>query len=224
MAIWFIFCVASLAPSITSAILPAVSLAINIPLSTASIVVSIRFVVLPAALADSSARFFTCSATTAKPLPASPALAASIAAFNDNKFVCEAISSISLIIVLICSEHVLISLIASFNSFILSFPVCNVSPALAAISTDLLAAIALSSMLSAIPLTTFTSSETWTACAVQPSARSSAAHESCSEPLSIWSETSLIVRMVSFIFSFMLINESLISLNSPTYSCFILIL
>ena len=37
---------------------------------------------------------------------------------------------------------------------------CNVSPALAAISTDLLAAIALSSMLSAIPLTTFTSSET----------------------------------------------------------------
>ena len=40
------------------------------------------------------ARVLTSSATTAKPLPCSPALAASIAAFNASKFVCSAISFI----------------------------------------------------------------------------------------------------------------------------------
>ena len=39
---------------------------------------------------DSSASFLISSATTAKPLPASPACAASIAAFIANKFVCDA--------------------------------------------------------------------------------------------------------------------------------------
>lgn len=36
---------------------------------------------------DSSASFLISSATTAKPLPASPALAASMAAFNASRFV-----------------------------------------------------------------------------------------------------------------------------------------
>ena len=40
---------------------------------------------------DSSASFLISSATTAKPFPASPACAASIAAFIANKFVCDAI-------------------------------------------------------------------------------------------------------------------------------------
>lgn len=39
------------------------------------------------ALEDSSANFLISSATTANPLPASPALAASIDAFKANKFV-----------------------------------------------------------------------------------------------------------------------------------------
>ena len=41
-----------------------------------------------------SASFLTSSATTAKPLPASPALAASIAALSARRFVCSAIFSI----------------------------------------------------------------------------------------------------------------------------------
>lgn len=40
---------------------------------------------------DCSASVLTSSATTAKPLPCSPALAASIAAFKANRFVCSAI-------------------------------------------------------------------------------------------------------------------------------------
>ena len=42
------------------------------------------------------ARFFISVATTAKPFPASPVLAASIVAFNASRFVCSAIPLISL--------------------------------------------------------------------------------------------------------------------------------
>ena len=48
-----------------------------------------------AAVPDCSASFRTSSATTAKPLPASPALAASMAAFKANRFVCSAIPEIA---------------------------------------------------------------------------------------------------------------------------------
>lgn len=48
-----------------------------------------------AELEDSSASFLTSSDTTANPLPCSPALAASIAAFKASKFVCSAISDIA---------------------------------------------------------------------------------------------------------------------------------
>ncbi|KJR42453.1 secreted protein [Candidatus Magnetoovum chiemensis] len=44
-----------------------------------------------------SASFLTSSATTAKPRPCSPALAASIAAFRASRFVWSAISSITVI-------------------------------------------------------------------------------------------------------------------------------
>ncbi len=46
-------------------------------------------------LAEPSASLLTSSATTAKPLPDSPARAASIAAFNANKLVFSAISLIT---------------------------------------------------------------------------------------------------------------------------------
>ncbi len=47
-----------------------------------------------AALLEPSANFLISSATTAKPFPASPALAASIDAFKANRFVCSAIEDI----------------------------------------------------------------------------------------------------------------------------------
>ena len=47
--------------------------------------------ILPAATEDSSASFLTSSATTANPLPASPALAASMAAFRARRLVWSAI-------------------------------------------------------------------------------------------------------------------------------------
>ena len=61
-----------------------VSSEIRAPLLTASIVSSIRKAVFLAAFADLCARFPTSSATTAKPFPAIPAFAASIAAFRDK--------------------------------------------------------------------------------------------------------------------------------------------
>jgi hypothetical protein len=45
----------------------------------------------PAAFLDPSASFLTSSATTANPLPCSPALAASIAALRESRLVCCAI-------------------------------------------------------------------------------------------------------------------------------------
>ncbi len=53
-----------------------------------------------------SANFLISSATTAKPRPASPALAASIAAFRANRFVCSAISSIATTILPIFADLV----------------------------------------------------------------------------------------------------------------------
>ncbi len=47
--------------------------------------------ILVVAVFDSSARLLISSATTANPLPASPALAASIAAFKAKRLVCSVI-------------------------------------------------------------------------------------------------------------------------------------
>ena len=83
-----------------------------VPFSTVSIDFIISLAVFWAALALSSARLLTSCATTEKPLPASPARAASIAAFKDKRLVCSAISSMLLIMSPIFAEPALISDIA----------------------------------------------------------------------------------------------------------------
>ena len=72
--------------------------AISEPFSTALIEDSIRAVVLLAASALLVARLRTSSATTAKPLPAEPARAASTAALSARILVWKEISSIVLMI------------------------------------------------------------------------------------------------------------------------------
>ena len=96
----------------TSCTEAAVSLAIFVPFSTAWIALSIRAVVLLAASALFPARLRTSSATTAKPFPAVPALAASTAAFSAKILVWNAISSIVLMILPISFEAALILSIA----------------------------------------------------------------------------------------------------------------
>ena len=87
VAISSILEVTELTFSTTSKSEVAVSSAIFVPLSIALIAFSISAVVFFAASADLPARFLTSSATTANPLPAAPARAASTAAFNARIFV-----------------------------------------------------------------------------------------------------------------------------------------
>ena len=72
------------------------------------------------------ARLRTSSATTANPRPCSPARAASTAAFNANRFVWKAISSIILIIPAIFSLLTEISFIALLISFTVKLPFSTV--------------------------------------------------------------------------------------------------
>src|SRR5699024_1984660 len=71
-------------------------------------------------LVDSSANFLISSATTANPLPSSPALAASIAAFRASKLVCSAIEEIIWLTSLICSADSLVILFICLSCLFLS--------------------------------------------------------------------------------------------------------
>ena len=100
----------------------AVSSAIFDPALTLVIESSINSAVSEAASALLAARLLTSSATTANPFPASPALAASTAAFRARILVWNAISSIVLIILEMLSDALLISCIAVTISCICLFP------------------------------------------------------------------------------------------------------
>jgi len=98
--------------SLTSFIDSAVAPAISEPLPTAEMAAVISVEVLCAASCDLLARLRTSSATTAKPLPAAPARAASTAALSARMFVWNAMSSIVLMIFSISLDVSLISLMA----------------------------------------------------------------------------------------------------------------
>ena len=70
--------------------------------SIAAGILLVKEVIFVIACFDSSASFLISPATTAKPLPCSPARAASTAALRANMFVCSAISSTTLIVLPIC--------------------------------------------------------------------------------------------------------------------------
>ncbi len=89
------------------------------------------FSVFWAASADLMARFLTSSATTANPEPASPARAASTAAFRASRFVWKAISWMVLMILPMLSLAADVSCKELINAFIEAFPsarTCSVAP------------------------------------------------------------------------------------------------
>ena len=190
----------------------------TIPFSTALTEVSIRTADSFAACALWSASTVTWSATTANPFPASPALAASIEAFNASRFVWDAISLIVAIILSISLEASLISFMESTISCILpllskiAFPS---SPTFPLIS---FADWAFCATWSATFVTVAVSSSTTAAWLVAPSARSLELAATCSAP----SDTSLDALWMPLTVSAMLfsnaIKESKIPIKSPFHS------
>ena len=84
----------------------------RLPCSVAWTELSMRSLVALAASSDRVARERTSSATTAKPFPALPARAASTAAFRARMLVWKAMSSMVAMIRPICSEDLVMSLMA----------------------------------------------------------------------------------------------------------------
>ena len=196
----------------------AVSLVKFSPLVTADKEFPIITVIFFTASPDCSARFLTSSATTAKPLPASPALAASIAAFKAKRFVWEAISSIVLIIAEICFEEMVISFIESNNFCILVLPsstICLV------VLEKLLAFSAFSVFFltwSSISVKLAKSSSTAPAWSVDPSESICVVKDNCSEPLEIEAIDWFILKNIVFKESIIFLSEFCIGVKSPIYS------
>ena len=172
---------------------------IALPAFTSSIHFSINSLVVTADCALSAANFPIWSATTAKPRPASPALAASIEAFRDNRLVWEAISSMATMISAISLDVASIRFIASVNLSI-SSRLFSASLAEAEIpSAAFLATDALLAEMSVTCLIVPASSSIAQACPVAPSAKSwalaanwSAPAFTCSETILIWTSISLV--------------------------------
>ena len=173
---------------------------------------SISSRVSTAAFALCSERLRIWSATTANPLPASPALAASIAAFKERRLVWLAISSISEIIFSICFDVSLIramtSTIPCISAWLLSasFAYCC---AILYVSFNFSDVFSTPSVISANVACSSSMEADWS---IAPSAISCAACARLLEPAATREDASLILLITSFIWCFI----RLIAIRSPT--------
>ena len=179
-------------PSTTRFSIAAVSSASFAPFSTAFREPSISTVVSRDASALLVARFLTSPATTANPLPLSPALAASTEAFSANILVWNAISSMALTILPISYDLFLSSCIASSISCIRVLLLAASLPTSATLLFAVAALSALADTCSDISLILSASSSTAPACSDAPCARDCAPSDTCSEPQETCSAEALI--------------------------------
>jgi hypothetical protein len=120
-------------------------------------------------------------ATTAKPLPASPARAASTPAFRASRLVWKAISSMTPMIWVIWRDEASISPMAA-TAWLTTSPDFSASPRAAATMPDALLA------LSAAPFTVVVSSSRAAAVSSRPAACCSVRRDKSSDAEAIWSE------------------------------------
>ena len=204
--------------SATSCNCDAVCPAITIPFSTAFTEVSINVADSFAAWALWSASTFTWFATTANPFPASPALAASMEAFNASRFVWAAISLIVAMILSISFDAPLISFMESTISLILPLLSRMAFPSSSTLPLISFAVFEFFSTCSETPSTVAVSSSTTAAWFVAPSARSLELAATCSAALETSSETCWIPFIVSAMLSSNNIKEFRIPTKSPFHS------
>ena len=189
--------------------------AIELPLLISSMEISISSFVVFAALELSRASFPISSATTAKPFPASPARAASIEAFKDKRFVCDAMSSMVWIIPTTCWEVSWILSMASIISFIFSWFCPIITAACAVAFAESSALRRLFSTWSATVFVVSVSCSTEAACCSAASASIWEAVESSEAPLETLSELSLMLVIIWFMEPEILSRAVFIFWNSP---------
>ena len=136
------------------------------------------------------------SATTANPLPASPALAASIEALSAKRLVWSAISSIVLMMLTTSLDVSVILFIASIIWFICSLLSCIIWVTRDVSVADFCASSVFSSTCCDTDSVVATSSCTDAACVIAPSAIFCAALESSSAPIDTCVELSMISLII----------------------------
>ncbi len=197
-------------------IVSAVLFAISEPCSAFSILVAISSDVSFADFWLLAARFLTSSATTAKPFPCSPALAASTAALSARILVWNAISSITLIIFDILFDASFISLI-DFNIFPISLlTTLAFSWALLASSFENKIFSVFFSVCLATSAIVAVSSSTALACSVAPCARLRDESAILFEPTATCSEENPISLTRLLRFPIISSSASLITANCPS--------